>query len=68
MLVGSPMCTAFCTWQRINNAKKDPALVRQMYEKAMMHIRFVMKLYRIQAQAGRYYLHEHPAYASSWAD
>ena len=27
---------------------------------------FAIKLYRIQADAGRYFLHEHPASASSW--
>ena len=27
---------------------------------------FRSELYRIQAKAGRYFLHEHPAYASSW--
>ena len=25
-----------------------------------------MELYRLQAAGGRYFLHEHPAYASSW--
>ena len=26
-LVGSPMCTAFCTWQRINATRRDPKVV-----------------------------------------
>ena len=27
LLVGSPMCTAFSTWQRINNKIRDPILL-----------------------------------------
>ena len=27
LLVGSPMCTAFSTWQRINNRIRDPYVV-----------------------------------------
>ena len=31
-----------------------------------MHLEFCMELYRIQPKNGRYFLHEHPAYATSW--
>lgn len=55
LLVGSPMCTAFSTWQRINNKIRCPSVVARELE-----------LYREQAKAGRYFLHEHPAHASSW--
>jgi len=68
LLVGSPMCTAFSAWQYINNKKRDPTLVAKEYVRAMVHIRFVMELYAIQHAAGRYFLHEHPAGAMSWAE
>ena len=32
----------------------------------MAHIRFVFELYDLQVQGGRYFLHEHPASATSW--
>ena len=35
---------------------------------AMVHIKFVMEHYQLQAAAGRYFLHEHPAQASSWEE
>ena len=34
----------------------------------MIHIRFTIELYRIQDAAGRYFVHEHPAQASSWGE
>ena len=34
----------------------------------MVHLRFVCELYQEQVDAGRYFLHEHPAGATSWAE
>ena len=34
--------------------------------KADVHMRFVMELYEEQAKEGHYFLHEHPAWATSW--
>ena len=31
-----------------------------------MHLEFGVELYREQAKNGRYFIHEHPAYARSW--
>ena len=66
LLVGSPMCTAFSTWQRVNNAFQDPTIVARELKAAVAHLEFCVELYRIQHKAGRYFLHEHPAHASSW--
>ncbi len=30
LLVGSPMCTAFCTWQRLNELKRDPVVTKRV--------------------------------------
>ena len=68
LLVGSPMCTAFSAWQHINNKKRDPTVVSREYVHAMVHMRFTMELYKMQHEAGRYFLHEHPASAMSWAE
>ena len=35
-------------------------------QEALEHIKFCVKLYRIQQSNGRYFLHEHPRSASSW--
>ena len=60
------MCTAFSTWQRIKNKIRDPVTVEGERKRAKQHLDFCVELYRIQAKAGWYFLHEHPAYASSW--
>ena len=33
----------------------------------MVHLKFVESLYREQMENGRYFLHEHPGWATSWA-
>ena len=33
-----------------------------------MHLKFTIELYREQLNNGRYFLHEHPAYATSWQE
>ena len=66
LLVGSPMCTAFSTWQRINNKIRCPVTVAAELKRAKEHLTFCVELYRLQARGGRYFLHEHPAYATSW--
>ena len=39
LLIGSPMCTAFSAWQRINRHKRDDSVVLREYVRAMVHIR-----------------------------
>ena len=68
LLVGSPMCTAFSTWQRVNNVIRDKAIVDEEKRRAVMHLEFCIELYREQLKNGRYFVHEHPAFASSWQE
>ena len=68
LLVGSPMCTAFSTWQRINDKIRDPYLVTCEKARAVQHLEFCVELYREQLKHGRYFIHEHPAYATSWQE
>ena len=65
-LIGSPMCTAFSTWQRINDRRRSEQEKREIMSRARLHLRFTMDLYRLQVAEGRYFIHEHPAYATSW--
>ena len=48
LLVGSPMCTAFSTWQRINAKIRDPYIVECEKRRAIMHLDFCCELYREQ--------------------
>ena len=67
LLIGSPMCKACCTWQRLTALRRDPLEVRREYLNAMAHLRFVCQLQQFQTDSGRYFLHGHPAQASSWS-
>ena len=67
MLIGSPECTAFSTWQRLNEARsKDRVAYQRARTAAALHIKFMMELYDEQIADGHYFLHEHPRYATSW--
>lgn len=68
LLIGSPSCTAFCQWQALNAARhgRDNEKMEKLKIEAEAHVAFVCELYRIQLDAGRYFLHEHPAGATSW--
>ena len=66
LLIGSLMCTTFYTWQRINEKNRSPVVVAAEKKRAIQHLEICVQLYRAQAAGGRYFLHEHPAYASSW--
>ena len=68
VLIGSPMCTAFCRLQSINFAKMHPDRVRAILAKSRMHLNFVCSLYEEQIRGGRFFIHEHPAGATSWEE
>ena len=65
LLVGSPMCTLYSAWQRLNK-NKDIRAYRKRLKDARAHMEFVCELYLEQIRAGRLFLHEHPEGASSW--
>ena len=57
LLICSPMCTAFSSWQRINDKIRDPALCARENERARTRLNFCIDLYREQLKHGRYFLH-----------
>ena len=66
-IVGSPPCTAYCAWNRhIHYPKMDPERVRKLVDEGRMHLQFMVSLYQLQMDAGRFFVHEHPATALSW--
>ena len=68
VLIGSPMCTAFCQLNHINFSKMHPEEVRQRIQYGRKHFEFCAKLYQIQHDAGPYFLHGHPVGAGSWQE
>ena len=62
----SKMCTAFLILQGLSEARMDPNKWEALWNKGVRHMLFAIKLYRNQCDAGRFFLHEHPASASSW--
>ena len=68
LLIGSPMCTVFSTWQRINIFIRCPVTVAAEKKRAVERLAFSVKLYREQMRHGRYFVHEHTAYATPWQE
>ena len=68
LLIGSPPCTAFSSWQALNAARLGWTAqdIKRRRAEGELHVRFCCELYKLQAEAGRYFLHEHPANAVSW--
>ena len=67
VLIGSPECRALSTWQRLNESRANGSEMKRQRIRATIHMDFVASLYREQVEDGLYFLHEHPAWATSWA-
>ena len=64
LLIESPPCTSFSTWQHLNAARlgwTEQDIRRRRAE----GVTFCCELYRMQLDGDRYFLHEHPAVAGS---
>ena len=66
VLIMSPPCTMFSTLQGFNFKRQDEADVEPRMKAAIEHLAFCVLLCRRQAAAGRKFVFEHPAGASSW--
>ena len=62
-IVGSPMCRMFSALQNMSpwTARKQKQL-----ESDIEHLKFMVEIYKKLVDEGRYFIHEHPAGASSW--
>lgn len=63
LLIGSPMCTMFSELQKLSKWSEEK---QRRWCEAVEHMAFAVKLYRLQLEQGRFFLHEHPEKASSW--
>ena len=68
LLIGSPTCTPFSNIQNLNKARRDPAVIEDELVRGRMHLAWCCHLYRRQIARGAYFLHEHPAHATSWSE
>lgn len=64
LIIGSPMCTMFSPLQRLTGWTAEK---QRRWREDRRHLQFMAQVYRIQAMQGRWFLHEHPATASSWS-
>jgi hypothetical protein len=67
-IIGSPMCTRWCSWQQFDDKIRDPKIVELEKEKALMHFEIMTEMYRGQIESGRFLLRGHPETAGSWAE
>ncbi len=65
-VIGSPPCTRWCTWQNLNDVKRDPEVVKLEHQRAEIHLKFSAQIYREQIEGGRFFTHEHSDHAGSW--
>ena len=67
--IGSPPCTAFCTWNtRINSCRMEPERREKQLQDGRANLRFVISLYGLQLSRNKHFLHDHPAGAASWSE
>ena len=60
------MCGPSGAMNKVNYSKMDQAEVNQRLEYSRQRLRFCAMFYKLKVDAGRYFIHEHPAGASSW--
>jgi hypothetical protein len=67
LVVGSPPCTMFSRLQvNLNANKMGKAEWEKRRRAAEVLLIFAVAVYKLQVLAGRHFLHEHPAGATSW--
>lgn len=64
LIVGSPMCTILSSLQNLSgwNSEKE-----RRWREDRGHLAFMGSVYQKQVKEGRWFLHEHPAAATSWS-
>ena len=67
-IIGSPPCTVFSNLQNLSRDKRDAAIVYEELRVGRAHLEFCARLYETQVKGGRFFVHEHPASAKSWAE
>ena len=66
ILIGAPPCTVFSPMQNINQKHQQGPVWEQKYQEGCDLLQFASQCYWDQIERGMFFLHEHPATASSW--
>ncbi len=66
LVIGSPPCTMFSSLQNLS-ATRGTAEWAARRRSAEVLLTFAAAVYKLQVLAGRHFLHEHPAGATSWS-
>ena len=66
IVVSAPPCTVFSAMQSINQKHHAAPEWEKKYHGAMMLLQILVDIYWGQVSRGKFFLHEHPATASSW--
>ena len=65
-LIGVPRCTVFSSMQNINQKHNTGEAWEVKYQQGLSHLEYAVQLYWEQISRGRFFIHEHPATATSW--
>ncbi|CAK0855964.1 unnamed protein product [Prorocentrum cordatum] len=68
LLTGSPRCDPFSQLQYLNRLTTDEKVRERRLRDGREGLRVAIEAYNKQYDAGRYFLHEHPATATSWKE
>ena len=68
LLTGSPPCEAFSLLQGLNKNKVPKEVRQQKLKEGRDKLKISIKYYNDRRKKGRYFLHEHPAHATSWRE
>ena len=60
------MCGMFSQIMKLNRLRMDPIEYDRRRQEAIRHLKFAFQVYQLQAEAGRYFAHEHPDTADCW--
>ena len=66
IVIGAPPCTVFSSMQNINQKHHGTQEWQARYEEGVAFLQFAVDVYWDQIARGKFFLHEHPATASSW--
>ena len=67
-MLPSAASAATIIMQHINKHRRDPKVIEKEIAEGRVYLQFMISLYAIQMEEGRYFLHEHPSTASSWSE
>ena len=66
IVLGAPPCTVFSSMQNINQKHHGTPEWQTRYAEGLALLQFSVEVYWDQISRGKFFLHEHPATASSW--